>query len=80
MPNGVPRNAPDGRAGFDGLAASDEGYDLRVIADGYFFRTDVVRLTPDVELLLPNYHDPIDLRGRVTRRVTPDPQTGQAGG
>ena len=45
--NGVERPAPDGRAVFGALAASSEGYDLRVQADGYFWRTAELVLTPE---------------------------------
>lgn len=50
---------------------------------GMFLRTDEkieVGAEVDVELVLPNYHDPVDIRARVVRRVAPDPQAGVSGG
>lgn len=45
--NGQLGSGRDGRATFSGLAASSEGYDLRVLADGYFWRTAELQLPPE---------------------------------
>lgn len=63
--NGVQKS---GRASFDDLAETAEGYDLRVRAEGYFWRSDTVKIDrtrSGAELTVPLAPEFVVLTGRI---------------